>query len=122
MNEVSIIGLDLAENVFQAHGAGADGSVIFRRKLSRVQQFELSKHVSDESSRIRNEYIRAKDDGDSSKMSNLRTEWWELQDQKSRLRPFFGSGTEMRRQSVGDLIRAPRSQDRRERKAQKRFD
>lgn len=37
MNEVSIIGLDLAKNVFQAHGAGADGSVIFRRKLSRAQ-------------------------------------------------------------------------------------
>ncbi len=37
MGEVSIIGLDLAKNVFQLHGAGADGSVIFRRKLSRVQ-------------------------------------------------------------------------------------
>ncbi len=37
MNEVSIIGLDLAKNVFQAHGAGIDGSVIFRRKLSRAQ-------------------------------------------------------------------------------------
>lgn len=37
MNEVSIIGLDLAKNVFQAHGAGVDGSVIFRRKLSRTQ-------------------------------------------------------------------------------------
>jgi transposase len=37
MNEVSIIGLDLAKNVFQAHGAGADGSVVFRRKLSRGQ-------------------------------------------------------------------------------------
>jgi transposase len=37
MNEVSIIGLDLARNVFQAHGAGADGPVILRRKLSRVQ-------------------------------------------------------------------------------------
>ncbi len=36
-NEVSIIGLDLAKNVFQAHGAGADGSVVFRRKLSRAQ-------------------------------------------------------------------------------------
>ena len=33
MGEVSIIGLDLAKNVFQAHGAGADGSVVFRRKL-----------------------------------------------------------------------------------------
>jgi transposase len=37
MGEVSIIGLDLAKNLFQAHGAGADGSVIFRRKLSRAQ-------------------------------------------------------------------------------------
>lgn len=37
MEEVSVIGLDLAKNVFQAHGAGADGSVIFRRKLSRAQ-------------------------------------------------------------------------------------
>ena len=37
MEEVSIIGLDLAKNVFQAHGAGADGSVVFRRKLSRGQ-------------------------------------------------------------------------------------
>ena len=37
MIEVSIIGLDLDKNVFQAHGAGADGSVVFRRKLSRGQ-------------------------------------------------------------------------------------
>ena len=37
MVEVSIIGLDLAKNVFQAHGAAADGSVVFRRKLSRLQ-------------------------------------------------------------------------------------
>ncbi len=37
MGEVSIIGLDLAKNVFQAHGAAGDGSVVFRRKLSRAQ-------------------------------------------------------------------------------------
>lgn len=47
MNEVSIIGLDLAKNVFQAHGAGVDGSVIFRRKLSRVQ---LLKFMSEQPS------------------------------------------------------------------------
>jgi hypothetical protein len=28
MGEVSIIGVDLAKNVFQLHGAAADGSVI----------------------------------------------------------------------------------------------
>jgi transposase len=37
MNEVSIIGIDLAKRVFQLHGAAADGSVVFRRKLTRAQ-------------------------------------------------------------------------------------
>ena len=41
MGEVSIISLALAKNVFQAHGAGADGSVVFRRKLSRAQLFQF---------------------------------------------------------------------------------
>lgn len=37
MSEVSIIGIDLAKQVFQVHGAGADGSVLFRKRLSRSQ-------------------------------------------------------------------------------------
>jgi transposase len=32
---VTTIGLDLAKNVFQAHGASAPGAVVFRRKLRR---------------------------------------------------------------------------------------
>ncbi len=35
MKEVSIIGIDLAKHSFQLHGARADGSVAYRRKLSR---------------------------------------------------------------------------------------
>ena len=35
MEEVSVIGIDLAKRSFQMHGAKADGSVAFRRKLSR---------------------------------------------------------------------------------------
>ena len=35
MEEVSIIGIDLAKRSFQVHGARADGSVAYRRKLSR---------------------------------------------------------------------------------------
>ena len=35
MEEVSIIGVDLAKRSFQVHGARADGSVAYRRKLSR---------------------------------------------------------------------------------------
>src|SRR6056297_2352013 len=37
MGEVSIIGVDLAKNVFQVHGASADGRPVFRKKLSRPQ-------------------------------------------------------------------------------------
>ncbi len=37
MVEVSIIGLDLAKHSFQVHGAAADGSVLFRKKLTRAQ-------------------------------------------------------------------------------------
>ena len=35
MEEVSIIGLDLAKRRLQAHGARADGGVAFRKTLSR---------------------------------------------------------------------------------------
>ena len=37
MDEVSIVGIDLAKRVFQVHGAAADGRVLFRKKLSRPQ-------------------------------------------------------------------------------------
>jgi transposase len=37
VGEVSIIGLDLAKTVFQAHGADASGEVVFRKKLKREQ-------------------------------------------------------------------------------------
>lgn len=41
MNEVIIIGLDLAKNVFQAHGMRSDGGVAFRTKLSRAKVLEF---------------------------------------------------------------------------------
>ncbi len=37
MEDVTIIGVDLAKSVFQVHGAAADGSAIFRKKLTRIQ-------------------------------------------------------------------------------------
>lgn len=37
MDEVSIVGVDLAKQVFQVHGAAVDGRVLFRKKLSRPQ-------------------------------------------------------------------------------------
>ena len=41
MKNVSTIGLDLAKNVFQAHGADASGAVIFCKKLWRAQVLEF---------------------------------------------------------------------------------
>ena len=37
MSEVTNVGLDLAKNVFQAHGASSSGEVVFRRRLRREQ-------------------------------------------------------------------------------------
>ena len=41
MNEISIVGLDLAKNVFQVHGIDASGKVVLRRQLRRnaVEKF-----------------------------------------------------------------------------------
>ena len=41
MDQVSMIGIDLAKNSFQLHGARADGSVAFRKKLSRGKVLEF---------------------------------------------------------------------------------
>lgn len=37
MTEIGVIGIDLAKSVFQLHGAAADGTTLFRRRLSRGQ-------------------------------------------------------------------------------------
>ena len=37
MEQVRIIGIDLAKHGFQLHGARPDGSVAFRKKLSRAK-------------------------------------------------------------------------------------
>src|SRR5580704_2249775 len=37
MEKATIIGVDLAKHVFQVHGACADGSVAFRKKISRAK-------------------------------------------------------------------------------------
>ncbi|MBB4383572.1 transposase [Bradyrhizobium sp. SBR1B] len=39
--EVSTIGLDLAKNVFQAHGADAAGATVFRKQLRRNKVLEF---------------------------------------------------------------------------------
>ncbi len=37
MSKISVIGPDLAKNVFQVHGVDEEGEVILRKQLSRQQ-------------------------------------------------------------------------------------
>jgi len=37
MSEITTVGLDLAKNVFQVHGADASGHAVLRKKLRRDQ-------------------------------------------------------------------------------------
>ena len=37
MSEVTTVGLDIAKNVFHAHGADAGGRALFGRKVSRTK-------------------------------------------------------------------------------------
>lgn len=41
MSEIATVGLDLAKNVFQAHGVGALGQVVMRKKLRRDQVLDF---------------------------------------------------------------------------------
>ncbi|MEI3853589.1 MULTISPECIES: IS110 family transposase [unclassified Ensifer] len=41
MHKVTTIGLDLAKNVFQVHGADADGATVFNRKLRRSEVLDF---------------------------------------------------------------------------------
>ena len=50
MEEVTIIGIDLAKRSFQLHGAAADGSVVYRRKLSR-RMYKYGNHLTPASPR-----------------------------------------------------------------------
>ena len=41
MSDIITVGLDLAKNVFQAHGADASGRAVLRKKLRRHQVLEF---------------------------------------------------------------------------------
>lgn len=46
MEKVSIVGLDIAKSVFQAHGADASGDVVFRKKITRSKVLEFFASLS----------------------------------------------------------------------------
>jgi hypothetical protein len=40
---ITVVGLDLAKNVFQAHGADAEGRTVLRRRLRRSEVLQWGK-------------------------------------------------------------------------------
>ena len=101
---------------------GLPSTEVNKVKWTRGQQYELTEYFSQESSRIRKEFIEARCDRDRATQKELRQEWRDLQDAKDRVRPFFNNerGT-LRRQSVSDLMKAPRRQSKREDKYRKQL-
>ena len=41
MKTVVTVGLDIAKNVFQAHGVDNEGAVVFRKRLTRMKVAEF---------------------------------------------------------------------------------
>jgi hypothetical protein len=51
MLDIITVGLDLAKNVFQVHGADGIGQAVLRKKLQRTQILEFSANFRDASLR-----------------------------------------------------------------------
>ena len=101
---------------------GIPSSQIQNIKWTRGQQFVLEQYFSKESGKLRKEYIEANSTKDRSTQRRLREEWKELQKAKDRVRPFFNNAPGvLNKQPVMDLIKAPRSQKKREQKARRKF-
>ena len=46
MKQIAVIGIDLAKNVFQVHGADAAGNAVLSKKLSRAQMIEFFSKIT----------------------------------------------------------------------------
>jgi hypothetical protein len=87
-------------------------------KFTRSQQFVMKKYFDERTTKINREYARANDKRDRAAKKELREEWRELQKAKDKVRPYFNNSRNvLRRQPVTDLIRSPRRQSKRERRA-----
>ena len=79
--------IDVSELLLNA--VGLPPSDIAKLKWTRGQQFELQKYFNDESTKLRNAYVKANKNRDQEKKAELRAEWRDLQKQKAKVRPFF---------------------------------
>jgi len=103
-------GFQLAVNAL-----GIPATDINNIKWVRGQQFELGKWFSDEQSKIRKRYVKAKKDKNRKDAREAIVDWKDLQDAKDRVRPFFNNArSAIKRTALSSLIKAPARQRTRE--------
>lgn len=91
-------------------------------KWTYGQQLEITKHFTDEQSRMKRDYVRAKKADDGKAMDALRGEWRDLQRQKDRMREFFNDDpNSIPRTDMGELMLSDMKKRNRERKKQRQL-
>ena len=84
-------------------------------KWKRGEQFELNKWFSEQQSKIRKDYVKAKKDGDRLAAKEAMADWKELQKAKDRVRPFFNDARgALKKTPISSLLKAPTRQQQRE--------
>ena len=78
-----------------------------KQQFANHMKFEFENFYKERTSEIQQRYVKAWREGDGDTMSDMRTEWQTLQTSKAR--------NGFTRQSMSDLVRAPREQQKRER-------
>ena len=53
MKQITTIGLDLAKQIFQVHGADAEGAPVFNRRLRRAEVLRILRKAASVSRRYR---------------------------------------------------------------------
>ena len=112
--------IDVSELLLNA--VGLPPSDIAKLKWTRGQQFELQRYFNDESTKLRNAYVKANNNRDQEKKAELRAEWRDLQKQKAKVRPFFNNAPGiLKAQPVSNLVRVSRSRKKKERQDRRRL-
>tara|TARA_B110000046_G_scaffold179813_1_gene209587 strand:+ start:35 stop:838 length:804 start_codon:yes stop_codon:yes gene_type:complete len=102
---------------------GLPATEINRIKWTRGQQYELTQYFNKESSRIRKNYIEATRARDRDGQAEAREAFRENEKAKARVRPFFNNTRGvLARQSMSELMKAPRNRSRLERKEQNKLE
>ena len=102
---------------FLSNAIGLPSTEINQIKWKRGQQVEIEQWFSNETSRIKRGYLAAYEDRDREAMKEYREEFRELQRAKDRVRPFFNdSRNVLKRAPMTELLRAPRTQRREQRR------